>query len=791
MKKYLLITILLLIDADFIYAQEINPDLLRKSWKAMWITVSKQQPQEYGVYYFRKEIELKEKPKSFLVHVSGDNRYKFFVNGQMVSLGPARSDLYHWNFETVDIAPYLSNGKNTICSIVWNEGANRATAQTSSATAFILQGNGIEESVVNTGRSWKGIKMEAFAAIKPTAIGYFIAPFGEFNDMTKNVDGWMNNGFDDASWKSADIQGAGFPKGVNPIGANQWMLVPSQLPKMELKTQRLLQMRLSEGIKVPAGFPSSKKQLTIPAHTKARIILDQTFLTNAYPVFEYSKGKDAAVLFTYAESFYDEKSMEKADRNAIKDKKIFGVKDSIICNGKNEQNFAALNWKTYRYVQLDIKTANEPLIINDFYGIYTAYPFKNNSVFDSDNPIFTKILENGWRTARLCAMETYMDTPFYEQLQYVGDTRIQALISYYNSGDDRLARQAINAIDYSRLSEGVTQSRFPATADNIIPPFSLIWIGMLNDYYHYRPDADFVKSHLPGVRQILSFYQNFQQEDGTIKNAPYWNFIDWPENAKGWKAGVPPLNADGGSAALDFQLLWSYQWAAELENNLGVKELANLYSAKAQQLKQTIMRKYWDDSKKMFADTDKKNSFSQHANTLAILTETIKGNDAQQLFRTMTQDNEITRASIYFQYYINQALRKVGLGNEYENRLQIWKDNLALGMTTWGEDSDVKSTRSDCHAWGSSPNIELFRTVLGIDAAEVGFAKVKIEPHLGTMKKASGKIPHPNGEIKTDYVIDKKGKLSSTIILPKEVTGIFIWKGQSQKLHPGENKLNL
>src|SRR4026207_1181878 len=45
-----------------------------------------------------------------------------------------------------------------------------------------------------------------------------------------------------------------------------------------------------------------------------------------------------------------------------------------------------------------------------------------------------------WRGARLCAWETYFDTPYYEQLQYVGDTRVQALIPLYMSGDDRLGR---------------------------------------------------------------------------------------------------------------------------------------------------------------------------------------------------------------------------------------------------------------------------------------------------------------------------------------------------------------
>ena len=54
-----------------------------------------------------------------------------------------------------------------------------------------------------------------------------------------------------------------------------------------------------------------------------------------------------------------------------------------------------------------------------------------------------------------------MDTPYWERLQYVGDTRIQALISYAVAGDDRLARQAIQAFDASRITDGITQSRYP------------------------------------------------------------------------------------------------------------------------------------------------------------------------------------------------------------------------------------------------------------------------------------------------------------------------------------------
>jgi Na+/phosphate symporter len=59
-----------------------------------------------------------------------------------------------------------------------------------------------------------------------------------------------------------------------------------------------------------------------------------------------------------------------------------------------------------------------------------------------------------------------MDCPYYEQLQYIGDARIQALVSYFNAGDDRLARNALNQMEHSRMAEGITLSRHPSFHHN-------------------------------------------------------------------------------------------------------------------------------------------------------------------------------------------------------------------------------------------------------------------------------------------------------------------------------------
>ena len=168
-----------------------------------------------------------------------------------------------------------------------------------------------------------------------------------------------------------------------------------------------------------------------------------------------------------------------------------------------------------------------------------------------------EILEIGWRTARLCAFETYMDCPYYEQLQYVGDARIQALVSFYNSGDDRLVRNALEQIDHSRIAEGITLSRHPSYTPQQIPTFSLWYIGMLHDYWMYRPDAAFVKNKLVGVRGILDFFGQYQNHEGSLKNVPYWLFTDWVKKPETWVTGVGPVGQSGTSSILDLQLLWA------------------------------------------------------------------------------------------------------------------------------------------------------------------------------------------------------------------------------------------
>ena len=505
-------------------AQEIQerPGLLRQTWNARWITAAGAPATDYGVYHFRRVFDLPEKPAGFVVHVSGDNRYQFFVNGRRVVSGPARGDLFHWHYETVDLAEHLQAGRNVLAAVVWNFGDLAPEAQVTLQTGFVLEGDGPAERVAGTGATWKARRDEGYSAIEFTSgamHGYYVAGPGDRVDAGKHPWGWETHDFDDAGWPAAAVVGVAAGREASDPHT-RWMLAPRTIPREEERPgERLQKVRRVTGAAPPPEFPARRVAWQVPARTHAVLLLDQTYLTTGYPELALSGGKGAVVRMGYAEALFP-----KGNRDDVDGKQFIGNYDEFTLDGGAGRVFRPLWWRTWRYLQLDIQTQDDPLTLDDLQATYTGYPFVRRARFEGGGPETGRILDVGWRTARLCAHETYMDCPYYEQLQYVGDTRIQCLVSLYNSGDGRLMRSAIEQIDDSRQSDGATMSRYPTRMEQYIPGFSLWWIAMVHDYWRYVDEPAFVRRMLPGVRAVLSFFEQYQKPNGSLGMLPWWRY---------------------------------------------------------------------------------------------------------------------------------------------------------------------------------------------------------------------------------------------------------------------------
>ncbi len=765
--------------------KEINPDLLA-GWPASWVSMPGVPQKDYGVYHFRKTFDLDGKPEKFIVHISADNRYRLFVNGKAVCNGPARGDLYNWYFETVDIAPFLKKGSNIIASLVWNMGVYAPVAQVSNQLAFVMQGNTEKENVVNTGRGWKVFKNDSY---QPCSMdngqrlkSYMVIGPGDQVDGGAYPWGWETEGYDDSKWvQTVPI--------TNPVGAgygtdNYWTLVPRNIPLMEESLQRIPAVRKANGITAHKGFLTGQEPLVIPPRQTVSLLVDQTFNTVAYPELLVSKGKGATVKQTYAEALFT-KEGQKGNRHDIEGKMIIGNYDIFHPDGGDHRLFRPLWLRTYRYLQLDITTKDEELVLHDLYGMYTGYPFEVKSSFTSNDPSLQQIWDVGWRTARLCAGETYYDCPYYEQLQYEGDTRIQSLISLYVTGDDRLMRKALIDFNNSRVPEGLTQGRYPSNRLQVIPPFSLFWVTMVHDYLMHRKDDAFVRQFLTPVKGVMDWYEkHIDQERKMLGPMKWWNFVDWDQS---FKNGVPDGANDGNSSIITLQYIYTLQQAAELFAYFGKTHEATHYRKLAEQLSRGTYKECFNRARGVMANTPGKNSYSQHASIMGVLTGSIPQNEMKRVMNGVLTDTSLSQATFYYRFYLTRALKKAGMANLYYAQLKPWRQMLDMGLTTFAENPDP--TRSDCHAWSASPNYDFFATICGIVPDKPGFASVRIEPAMGELKQVAGAMPHPDGTISVS--LERKGAkgVVAEIILPGTLAGTFVWEGKEIKLKPGPQKI--
>ena len=407
-------------------------------------------------------------------------------------------------------------------------------------------------------------------------------------------------------------------------------------------------------------------------------------------------------------------------------------------------------------------------------------------MFDAGSEDITKILDVGWRTASLCAHETYMDCPYYEQLQYVGDTRTQCLISIFNTGDARLMRNAIDLINDSRQSDGATMSRYPSRLEQYIPGFSLWWIGMLHDYWWYVDDPEFVTANAAGRARGAEFLRGLSEAEWVAQ---------CPAVVALFRLGA--LVAQWRGAAGRGWLIRAIRSAADDRLRLGRGSRSQTgtsprwrtsIAGREQQLRQTVQQLYWDPARQMYADTPRKQKFSQHTNTLAVLGGVIAGPPAHDLMLRILSEPGIAQATFFFRFYLHQALRKVGEGNRYLDLLDDWRGMIDHGLTTFAEWEERPNDppRSDCHAWSASPNIEIFRTVLGVDSAAPGFSRVSVRPNLGAEAGPRlGASPERHG-VGRVYAGGKR--LVGQCDAPRGVSGTFEWLGRQRLLTPGANQ---
>ncbi len=751
-----------------------------------------------AVVCFRKKFALDSVPEKLLINITADCKYRLYVNGKFVSRGADTGDFKHYYFDTLNIAPYLKKGKNIIAAAAWSMGGFNPVAFSSRRVSLWVQADNPEYAFLNTTNGqWKAAKDNSTVFAK----GMVYGGGAEIVRACKALKNFAQADYDDSSWgRAVDVFR---PKGSRIYGQVKLSLAPREIPsaaETPFRAKCVRKIEVLRGTKVePADFIKGA-ELQIPADTECRIVVDAGVLTNAYISLSTRGGKGAEIALSYCESFGSPDGKTKGNRNEIDGKVPFTPLVDRYYSDGGKFVFKSNNFRSFRYVQFDIKTAAEPLVLEDFCGVSTGYPFAEIAEYESSDKSHADIWRTAWRTARLCAVDSYFDCPFYERLQYVGDTRIQALVSLYVSGDSRLMKKAIKMFGYSRQDEGITQSRYPSTLAQFIPPFSFFWVNMVADYDLHCADAEFVRENLDGIEGVVNYFAGrIDPRTGMLKpNLPYWYFLDWVND---WPLGVPPESEKSGSAAVSLHFANALDDAAKLMRAHGREYNAPRYEALSKSIKESVYKHCWNASRGLLADAAGLEKFSQHANIMGILTDAIPAEKQAQVFEKILSEaadsysehapDAVLEATFYYKFYLFAAAEKVGRGDDFPNMLKPWRDMLKLGLTTFAERPEP--TRSDCHAWSASPIYEFLSLVAGVKPTSAGFKTVRIAPHLGELEFVRAAVPAGKGGrlIRVHFRRIAGGGLSAEIDLPKGVSGEFVWRGQTRGLVSGKQNFEI
>lgn len=741
-------------------------------------------PSHYQVRYFRRTFELAEPRGARLsVALSADSRYLFFCNGVFVGRGPAKGDVNHQFYDEFELTPYLRTGRNVLAALVLDMSrvAHRPAwlgAPCSVMTytgGFVLEGkledaHGACISNLLTDASWKVAvdRGHCFQNDGTTFEGYH----GYFEHRMSALvpPGWNQPAFDDSAWPAATVLYAAELLTNRRDPTSPYGLMPRMIPmQQEDEPHRFRDVFLEGGAPAPAGWRlllDGAVSLTLKPGERCTVVLDMCALTTAFPVIEAAGGAGSLLRLTYAEAlrlpwgtpgavllgrqqslanlashFADESTGWTFDRRG----KVTGWSDVWEPSGRDE-TFEPLHWRAFRYIGLNITVGSEPLTLKSIRQRFTAYPYRVTATFSASDPMLEQIWQVGLHTMRLCSHETFEDCPHYEQMQYAGDTMITSKLALYATGDSRLSRQALYHFDWSRLSDGLTQSRYPSRLVQIIPAWSLHWITTIKDYFYYTGDQRTVEDLLPGIDAVLSWYRRHGDAQGLPSKLPFWNITDW---CPWWPRGVVPGADEGATVIMTAQYINALDETADMLLRIGRADEARKLSTEANQLRRLAHERFWSEAECLYYDRPGGPELSQYGNAWAIVAGLAGERERGLMIKRFPHDPKLAPGSFFWWHMGFAALARCGRYDEMPACLGPWRESVEYGLSTFVEENSY--WRSLCHAWSAHPVLEFQQRVLGVTPLEPGFKRLRVAPQRCGLSRAAGSVCTPHGLVSVEW----------------------------------------
>lgn len=415
---------------------------------------------------------------------------------------------------------------------------------------------------------------------------------------------------------------------------------------------------------------------------------------------------------------------------------------------EGRQTFRSSTRMGFRYLIITIRGLSQEA---RFYSIrlhQSHYPAAGHGGFRCSDPLLNEIWDISHRTMKLCMEDTFVDCPTYEQVFWVGDCRVSALVDYRMFGSYELVRHCLTLVPRTRRLSNLIPALLPTDWQAAIPMWTFSWIAAIAEYTAESGDLVVLQDLFPEVTETLATYRSFLNEEGLLDMSA-WHLLDWAP------IDLPSI---GVSTAENALLAYCHELAANMAETLGQEKTCKEMRVFAAELQRTLQTKLFDETAGEFIDgihrTGKKSSTcSIQTHVLLFLTKAISEKQRPIIEEKLANPPEhwVKTGTPFFAFYLYDAWRQLGLTDRIMDGIRReWGRMIDFGATTTWE-TFATFPRSHAHAWSAAPGYFLSELLLGIERKADGWKRILVKPPECELQWAEGSIPTPFGRITTSW----------------------------------------
>jgi len=711
-------------------------------WKAQWIGVEgASKPNTW--LCFRKQIELPGKPDFAPTRIACDSKYWLWINGKLVIFdgqlkrGPTPDDTY---FDTIDIAPHLLRGPNTIAILVCYFGRD-GYSHHSSGEAGLLFESRIDDYSVISDVSWKAMIHPSFGDTEPKIDNVRMPEANLRFDARLDIGAWQAPGYNDEKWDDPRVFGSA-----------------RIAPWNQLYERPIPQWKNS-------GLMDYVSRSSLPREADGQPIIGKLPYNCQVTPWLKVDGPAGKLIKIESDISATYGSLPKIQTHRH---------EYITCDGVQE--FEVPNWFNGHEVRYIIPPGVKVL---DLKYRETGYDTEMTGRFESSDSALNQLWEESRRTLYVTMRDTYMDCPDRERAQWWGDVTSELGEAFYaleplrsplivKKGIYELIRwQRTDHVLYSPVPSGI---RHPGPLD---PPDGTIhdelpqqilasigWYGFWT-YYWYSGDKQTIIDAYPAVKRYLSIWRI--GEDGLVLHrAGGWDWTDW-----GSDFDTPVV-----------ENAWFYlalKGAAAMAKLTGHDADIPAYQAMMCSIENHYQSAFWQGDR--FRSASHQGATDDRANAMAVVSGLAKPDQYPAIEAVLKNERH---ASPYMEKYVLEALLIMGRADTAMERMKIrYKAMLEDNCSTLWEAFDPMVLpgyetigRGTCnHAWSGGPLTVLSQYVGGIAPTAPAFREYQVLPQLGSLTSVKSEVPTRFGMIESTV---KQGPGSYQIMLqsPEGTTAV-------------------